>query len=161
MASSIFDELPSSAQKSLSELHELINVAEQVTYDLAKSRSQVWKQVGIFAALALVAASMTIILISIRPDLYQLFPRGIVSAVGITYGIAVVLIYAVTVVSFAVNQRKWRLEREIVAEIIAIAAGILDSLQKTIGSVEYTLLKMRMRRLGLSEKRTFGSLWFN
>lgn len=146
--------LPLSASKSLAELHELINVAEQVTYDLSKSRSLLWKQI-IYVFTAANLASVCLFVFGFKnPSMFplpkenyelHLFIIIFLSSFMVTYVIATFL--------YLLNKKKWRLEQEIVAEILSMSSGILENVQKHIGSVEYTLLKMRMRRLGLSDQQ--------
>lgn len=161
MASDPYQNFPVGIQRSLAELHELINLAEQVSYDLDKARSIAWKQVGYVAVFLTILAGAGLAVVINQPSITKISPytSPLYLIAGCFAGI-LSAVYCVASLTMIINQRKWRLEREIVSEILIMSSSILESIQSSIGSVEYTLLKMRMRRLGLSDNIGIGGIRF-
>lgn len=161
MASDPYQDLPVGIQRSLAELHELINLAEQVSYDLDKARSFAWKQVGYVAVFITIIAGAGLAAVINQPTIIMISPYTppLYLAVGCLVSV-LISVYCVATLTMIINRRKWRLEREIVSEILIMSSSILESIQNRIGSVEYTLLKMRMRRLGLSDNIGIGGIRF-
>lgn len=149
-------------RKSLDELGQLLELAEQVSADLSKARSGVFRQIGFMIGVLIAIFLVVFMVVSFRPMLMDGYvgEKNILQVAGAFAAGMFFIIYAVVMFLMSLNQRKWRVEREIVADILVMVSAILDSLQHEIGSVDYTLFRMRMRRLGMSDASVIRRLGF-
>lgn len=146
--------------KSLDELGQLLDLAEQVSKDLDMARSNAFRKIeylfiimiGTFFSVLVIGYSQTNVFnLNSNSEFFSLI-------VGLAGGAS--FVYLAVLVSILINQKKWSVEQRIVSEILVMASSILDTLQGEIGSIEYTLFRMRMRRLGLSANFSFLGIRF-
>ena len=148
---------PASLDRSLSELSQLLDLAESVASQLRDKRLANLRQVG--AAVAVVFMVATGALLAFLQLSKGSDSSEILRYVAGFYGAAGALSYIVAAVAFIAYRKHFRAESNIVTEVIDMASSILSMIEPQISRVEYALMRMRLRRLQLnSEPMLPGSM---
>lgn len=160
MSESISKYYSDRVKRSLDELERLLELAEQVTKDLAAARSNALQQIGYTFLIVILISLFVFSLALFQKNILEIFPNfNLFSLLAGLSVFVIVTIYIVCFIIMSVNRKKWRVEQQIITDILVMSSDILDSLQEQIGTVEYTLTRMRMRRLGLSRDNYFAGIF--